>query len=198
MKHQQPPGETTLPAPPSDAEVIEEYRDFFRKEYRSVVRFLLLIGASWEEAEDAAQEAMAVAYGRWSAIEYPAQWVRKVARRCHVKSAQRDRRRPEIEAQVARIPQTEPDEYERLIVGHEWVLEVLRGLPPRQREILAWSLDGYQPKEIGYFLSKKPETVRSNLRAALNKVRLSLQPTALRQRKSYESPGEGGPSDRQA
>jgi RNA polymerase sigma factor (sigma-70 family) len=174
VEDHQAPGEVFLPSKPSDSRAVEGYCEFFQKEYQPVVRFLLRVGATWEEAEDAAQEAMIRAHRTWLALDHPPQWIRKVAWRCYINSVQRERKRRILEAEAARMHREDSHEYDRLIVEHNWLIEILRDLPPRQREILAWSLDGYKPQEIAHFLDMGSATVRSNLRAIRTKLRTSL------------------------
>ncbi|MGQ4389071.1 sigma factor-like helix-turn-helix DNA-binding protein [Streptomyces sp. SAS_270] len=51
------------------------------------------------------------------------------------------------------------------------VLQLLLGLPQRQREVMAWHLDDYRPEEIAEILGLKRATVDSNLRHARGKLR---------------------------
>ncbi|BBJ37380.1 hypothetical protein SSPO_000980 [Streptomyces antimycoticus] len=43
------------------------------------------------------------------------------------------------------------------------VYEALSWLPPRQREVMAWTLDGYRPQEIAQIMGIAPEAARKNL-----------------------------------
>jgi RNA polymerase sigma factor (sigma-70 family) len=43
------------------------------------------------------------------------------------------------------------------------VLRLLDKLPPRQRQVLAWTYEGYTPTEIAEELRLTPEAVRANL-----------------------------------
>jgi RNA polymerase sigma-70 factor (ECF subfamily) len=45
-------------------------------------------------------------------------------------------------------------------------LAMVRGLPLRQHQVMAWTYDGYLPTEIAALLGKDPATVRSTLRDA--------------------------------
>jgi DNA-binding CsgD family transcriptional regulator len=59
-----------------------------------------------------------------------------------------------------------------------FVLRLLAGLPPRQREVMAWTIDGYDPEEIAQLTGKNPATVRSHLRHARTSLKAALvQPT---------------------
>lgn len=45
-------------------------------------------------------------------------------------------------------------------------IALVRSLPARQAQVMAWTYDGYQPTEIAALLGLEPATVRSALRAA--------------------------------
>ncbi|MGS2648340.1 sigma factor-like helix-turn-helix DNA-binding protein [Streptosporangium sp. G12] len=42
-------------------------------------------------------------------------------------------------------------------------METLRSLPPRQRQILAWTMSDFTPSEIAELLGVTPNTVSANL-----------------------------------
>jgi DNA-directed RNA polymerase specialized sigma24 family protein len=46
----------------------------------------------------------------------------------------------------------------------------MRLLPPRQRQVLAWTFDGFKPSEIAAELGLKPEVVRANLKKARHAI----------------------------
>lgn len=153
----------------------DDFDDFFRKEYRRVVKFMMYVEAPVEiqDAEDAVSQAMAQAYARWPLLTHPASWVRKAAQRHYIKNAQADRKRDRTETEAAhldgldRVPaecREEPDERSRVIAA-------LRCLPPAQREVMALTFDGYTPAEIAKLLHQQPDNVRSNLRHARDRLR---------------------------
>lgn len=155
----------------------DDFARFFRTEYPKVVKFVMYAGANFEEADDAVSQAMELAYASWPLLTNPPAWVRTVAVRRYFRNAQNDRRRSNVEAEVARLdyhnrglvsPSGEPDEYNR-------VLTVLRRLPPAQRAVMALCLDGYSPTEIATMLRQDPRTVRSNLRHARSRLRREFQ-----------------------
>ncbi|MEV8524889.1 MULTISPECIES: sigma-70 family RNA polymerase sigma factor [unclassified Streptomyces] len=151
-----------------------DYDDFFRAEFPKTVRYLMRTGASFEEAEDSAQEAMKALLHKWPGCEHPVGWVRTTAWRAYIRKAERDRKRVALESLNARLApaphhqSTHPDEYAQ-------VLKLLRELPPRQREVLALALDGYGTDEIAELLDLKSGTVRSNLRHARAALRSALE-----------------------
>ncbi|MFY1698586.1 sigma factor-like helix-turn-helix DNA-binding protein [Solwaraspora sp. WMMA2101] len=46
------------------------------------------------------------------------------------------------------------------------VIRLLAILPWRQRQVMAWTFDGYQPQEIAVELEITPEAVRASLKLA--------------------------------
>jgi len=141
-----------------------------------LVAFLTWQGARLTDAADLAQETMALAYQHWHTIQQPKQWARRVASRAFW------RRIASIEETLVDQlpdgmplvpPQTDVAAFEQ---RHE-VLRLLALLPPRQRQVMAWTFDGYSPSEIAEELQITPETVRSNLRKARRALAAHLKDT---------------------
>ena len=65
------------------------FTDFYRNHCLRLVRFLMHSGATFEEAQDAAQDTMVAAFERWSTIRDPAAYVRTTALRTSLRSAVR-------------------------------------------------------------------------------------------------------------
>jgi DNA-directed RNA polymerase specialized sigma24 family protein len=72
------------------------------------------------------------------------------------------------------IPREEPPDHgawlsqeasDEIETRHTFLI-LLRSLPAAQREVMAWTYDGYRPTEIAALLGKPPATVRSLLRDA--------------------------------
>ncbi|WP_329294878.1 sigma-70 family RNA polymerase sigma factor [Streptomyces pseudovenezuelae] len=145
----------------------DDFDSFFRKEYRKLVGFLRWIGASQEEAEDSAQTAMLKALVKWTEIEHPRAWVRTAAERHFLRSAVRDLDAPTrairggwgVSEELA-CPES-PSRYEQ-----QSVLALLGKLGYKQRQVMAYYIDGFCPTEIAAIIGDNPATVRSNLRSA--------------------------------
>jgi RNA polymerase sigma factor (sigma-70 family) len=152
------PSPTTRRTPATEA-----FSAFYREHFAALVTFLMYQGARLADAQELAQETMTVAFRSWETIEHPKAWTRRVASRALI------RRIASIDDPVNELPESEALSSERDITDwedrHE-ILRLLRLLPPRQRQVLAWTFDGFSPAQIAAELGLKPEVVRSNLKKA--------------------------------
>jgi RNA polymerase sigma-70 factor (ECF subfamily) len=142
-----------------------DFNAFYQEFVPTLVAFLLWQGAGLHDAADIAQDTMTRAYQYWERIEHPYAWARTVASRAYA------RRIASIEEEhpVDEVPETSPllsDIDVAAFAERHVVLRVLALLPPRQRQVMAWTYDGYKPAEIAEELKIRPEAVRSNLRKA--------------------------------
>jgi RNA polymerase sigma-70 factor (ECF subfamily) len=153
-------GQATHPS-----ERVAAFSAFYREFVPTLVAFLVWQGARLPDAADIAQETMTRAYRDWEHIETPSGWARRVASREYA------RRIASIaEDPVSEMPDTNPllrpgADVAAFEQRHE-VLRLLALLPPRQRQVMAWTYDGYTPMEIAEELKIEPEAVRSSLRKA--------------------------------
>ncbi|SFF53853.1 RNA polymerase sigma-70 factor, ECF subfamily [Actinacidiphila alni] len=145
--------------------VDEEFSAFYRAEVRALVVFLLHHGATLAVAADMAQEAMIQAHRYWATIRAPRAYVRTVAARALARKTASVLEDPvdDVPEPTSLLPR--PDAYADWEDQHV-TLALLRSLPPRQRQVLAWTLDGYTPTEIAEQLSMTPEAVRASLKKA--------------------------------
>lgn len=163
--------------PEADSPRERSFDEFYRAEYKKLVRVLMKQGARFGEAEDAAQVAMADAYRQWKNLRNPAAWVGRAAVRQHIKDRKRESRLKQLVEQVAHEERLDdpaaPDGVDS--DEHARVSELLAQLPPAQRDVMALFLDGYKPQEIAELLGKKPVTVRTNLTQARKSLRQHLE-----------------------
>lgn len=158
------------PAPRQDDD--RSFDGFYRLFIAHLVAFLVWQGAGLADAADLAQEAMIDAYRSWQEIEHPRAWVKRVASRKHARRIAQVERPAEPEA-ISLLLRDEIDvsEWED---RHE-VLRLLNKRPPRQRQVLAWTCDGYTPAEIAAELAISSEAVRSSLARARRSLAIDLQ-----------------------
>ena len=160
---------------PPDAAADDAFAAFYREDLPRLVGFLMMLGARLDEAADVAQEAMARAYRLWTEIKNPPAWVRTVARHEWQNRRMSSREEPiggVSEGSLLLRPSTDVSAWE---TRHD-LLEAAGSLPERQREVIAWALDGYFPAETADVLGITPEAVRASLRKARQALRKLLRP----------------------
>lgn len=158
----------------------EDFSDFYRKSIAKLVAFLVWQGARPVDAADAAQEAMIKAHRHWATIHDPRAWVRRVASREWGRIAHAVEAPAEVE--FANSALLRPDSDIEAVEQRHHVLRLLANLPPRQRQVLAWTLDGYTPTEIAGELDITPEAVRTALFRARRALSGQLKPEIWGQR----------------
>lgn len=146
------------------------FTEFFAADFPSLVGFLCKHGFETEVARDAASEAMLCAFQTWDSIDSPRAWVRQVAIRLATRQVARAR------DGVNRGDWASPDEYAEdklmvLLENTSLIVTVLERLPERQREVMAWSLDGFTHAEIAERLGVRQGTVRSTIRHARKRLK---------------------------
>ena len=145
------------------------FEQFYRQEMAALVRFVRRYGASPYAAADAVHEAFAEAYPKWDSIKAPRAWLRLVAARFYY-------RRKLRETPVDDVPDR-PAIYEDVIeIGEQGrrVFDALAALPERQRQVMAWHLDGYSHAEIAELLSITAAAVRQNFYRARQALKLTF------------------------
>jgi RNA polymerase sigma factor (sigma-70 family) len=173
--------ETVLERPGTDAarsDLLAEPRespDFsacYARELSSLVWFVMSLGADAHRAADVAQSAFAEAFAVWDQIQHPSAWLRRVAGRLYYRNLVTqetsvqdvpDRQGPLSAASVVELH----DEARR-------VLAALADLPPKQRQVMAWTIDGFSPAEIARELDVDPATVRQSLAKARKNLKQQL------------------------
>ncbi|MFF4484548.1 sigma-70 family RNA polymerase sigma factor [Streptomyces sp. NPDC021218] len=130
-----------------------------------LIRFVMRYGATPYEAADAAQAAYIEAFRVWHLIASPAAWLRKVAFRQYLR--QTPRPQEELTDEVPDRPAFSCP-LEKVVLKDEEtrVYEALARLPMRQRQVIAWHLDGFSTNEIANVLDMRPPAVRQNLARA--------------------------------
>jgi RNA polymerase sigma-70 factor (ECF subfamily) len=163
------PAAPSRPARPyaleSETDIAAGFNAFYREVARQLVGFLVLQGARLFDAADITQDTLCKAYQRWDELDAPRAWAFRVASRALVRKIASVREDP-----IAEVPVPSPllrttadlDYWE---LQHD-VIAALDQLPPRQRQVMAWTIYAYTPAEIASELAIKPATVRANLMKA--------------------------------
>jgi RNA polymerase sigma-70 factor (ECF subfamily) len=141
---------------------VEAYSRFYRVYIKRLTTYLVYQGASVHLAAELAQETMTKAYLKWPTITWPRPWAYTVAYKAFIRHATRVVERPVEEVPEPTPVLPRPDEAEAW-VQEQVIVEVLRALPPRQRQVLALTLDGWKPAQIAEMLRIDDAAVRSSL-----------------------------------
>jgi RNA polymerase sigma-70 factor (ECF subfamily) len=153
----------------------KEFTRFYEEDIEKLIAFLIYQGASSTDAREIAQDAMAEAFRLWVGIAFPKSWVRTVASRAYIRRAVANREDPVSEFdESARAARTDDDL--DAFVERDAVVVVLRDLPFRQRQVMAWTWDGYSPGEIAVELGISADTVRASLYKARTALAEGLGP----------------------
>lgn len=144
---------------------VAAFSTFYRTEIKHLVNFLLWMGASLADATNIAQDAMILVYKKWPSIRNHRAWARTVA--------SREYGRQRFSHDIATDPETlslspllyASDDISLWEQRHD-VLQQVAELPERQRQVLAWTLDGFTPQEIAGELGITSDAVRASLRLA--------------------------------
>jgi len=150
----------------------DEFETFFLDNYDSVLRLLVVMTGSHEQATDATQEAFIRAHARWSRVrtyDSPAGWVRRIAINRSRDTFRSDRRRRSRELAQ---PTTQPSEPSEMVEPLTMALDMLAPLSPRQREVASlFYIDDRSVIEIAHILGLNEGTVKSHLSAARSTLR---------------------------
>ncbi|OQR63558.1 hypothetical protein B6E66_13380 [Streptomyces maremycinicus] len=120
-----------------------EFSVFYRANIRPLTGFLIVHGAQVQVAADIAQDVMTDAYRHWTGITHPKAWVYKAASRALVRKV------ASVEEAVDDVPEPStllprPDAIAEWEARHD-ALPMLRSLPMKQRQVMAWTLAGFSP-----------------------------------------------------
>lgn len=149
-----------------------EFSDFCTAYRPSLVALGVVLCGSFQEAEDAAQQALAEARIRWETIRHPKAYTRQIVIRSLTGSRRWWHRARPLPEQEIPLPGGSPvDEHLKVLD----VLAAIRRLPPRQREVM--TLLGQHEltaQEIAQTLGVSVNSVHQNIHVARMKLRLLL------------------------
>jgi RNA polymerase sigma factor (sigma-70 family) len=164
--------ETLRSVTPADIDAIAA---FYEKEMPQLVLFVATISRlDVHAAADIAQTAFERALPRWPGLQYPKAWLYRVAR--HEAIARGEAIRREMPAET--IPD-QPDPTSAAIAAElreeqRQVMACLQQLPPKQREVMTWTLAGFSDAEIAMAMGLTADAVKSNRRYARGSLRKRL------------------------
>ena len=156
--------------PEAEAEDVRSaFSRFYRENVSRIVAYLIYLGAKPEEAAECVQETLIKLLKNWSTVEHPYTWCRTTAAREYI------RRRYSSEEPYEDVPATgtplmAPGTNVDEVLQRHHIAALIDQLPPKQRQVMALTLDGAKPAEIAKDLGLPSDQVRSNLRLARQKL----------------------------
>ena len=176
---------------------LEQLEAFYTTEYPKLVKTLVLLDATVQEAEDAAQKAMAD-FAERSRTErspdHPAAYVQRAAINFFIKERQRERERLPRELQGGHLNiEAHLDEQLTTWEDEQYIKRLLECLTPTQRDVIELVMDGWPAREIAEKLGKSAENVRQHLKNGRDILKLHPEITPLAPRKRPDqSPAQQG------
>jgi RNA polymerase sigma factor (sigma-70 family) len=151
---------------PADIDAIAA---IYEKEMPRLVMFVVTTARlDVHAAADVAQTAFERAVPRWPALENPKAWLYRVARNEAIGRELPAEFIPEQPDPMSAAVMAELRDEQRSVMTH------LKGLPPKQREVMTWTLAGFSDAEIASELGISAEAVKSNRRYARATLRKRL------------------------
>ncbi len=148
------------------------FEEFRHQQYTPLLRWLAARGASFPDAEDAAQMAFTEVWRRWAALASPGGYLHRVAANELVRLWKaRLWHDTALHGSACEASRQAPGDFPGRLQAAV-VRQHLLALPPRQREAMAGCYDGYRDGELAAALDASLATIRSNRRHA----RAALRP----------------------
>jgi RNA polymerase sigma factor (sigma-70 family) len=155
------------------------FEEFFRRSFRDLVKTAMYVGATLQEAEDAADTTLMEMLWPKNAGERSLAYARKAVVNNFIKA--KTRGTPRVARRLierGHVLHQEGIEDRQLTAREddEWVTHVLSGLPPAQREVMELIARGLDREEIAKALGKTREAIRRHLSDARTRLARELNP----------------------
>lgn len=154
---------------------LEQLEVFYTAEYPKLIKILVFLDATVEEAEDAAQKAMADFAKRSKAAgipDHPASYVRRAAVRFFIKERQRERDRLQREIRGGHLViEAHLDDRLATLEDEQYIERLLECLTSTQRQVIRLVMDGLSTHEIAEELGKSDENIRQHLKNARDRLK---------------------------
>ena len=129
-----------------------EFNAFYHAERVPLVRFVMFLGADPDTAEDVVQTAFTRAFPMWHTIRFPQAWLRKVAQNEYFGHCRAAARQTSLDAAPGRADRAAGISaalaLDQQAHTRQFLSAGIAGLPPKQRQVMAWTWDGFSDAEI--------------------------------------------------
>jgi RNA polymerase sigma factor (sigma-70 family) len=153
----------------------EQLRAFYTAEYPKLIKILMFLDATIEEAEDAAQKAMADFVRRSEAMkppDHPVTYVQRAAIHFFIKERQRERERLPRELRGGHlVTGIHFDDQLTNWEDEQYISQILDNLTSTQRQVIKLVMDGLSTREIAEELGKSDETIRQHLKNGRDRLK---------------------------
>jgi RNA polymerase sigma-70 factor (sigma-E family) len=149
-----------------------QFEQFIESHGTGLVRLAYNICGDRERAEDAAQEASVAVYMKWSRLDDPLAYARRVAVNATHDDWRRSSRQDRIGAALRQVPAPAPVSPQQLVLEHDALTTALDELPHGQRSVVVlryWSQ--LSEAETAAVLELSTGTVKSQCSRALVRLR---------------------------
>ncbi len=161
----------------------QAFADLFTYFAPRIKAYLLRLGAEDGLAEELAQEVMIAVWRKAETFDRRqasvSTWVFRIARNRRI-DALRRANKGELDSEdpmLSPAPETPPDEAVSALEREAQVRQAMNELPPQQLELLRLAFfDGLSHSEISKQVDLPLGTVKSRLRLAFSRLRMTLQP----------------------
>lgn len=136
---------------------------FYEREMPRLVLFVTIsTGLDVHAAADVAQAAFEKALPRWPALHNPRAWLHRVAEREALARCEAVRREVPVDVVPDRPDQLSAALAAELRAEQREVMAHLRSLPPKQRQVMTWTLAGFGDAEIADALGLSTDAVKQS------------------------------------
>lgn len=136
---------------------------FYGREISRLVLFVTVsTGLDIHAAADVAQAAFEKALPRWPTLRNPRAWLYRVAYHEALARCEAVRREVPVDALPDRPDQLSAALAAELRAEQREVLTLLQGLPPKQRQVMTWTLAGFADAEIADALGLSTSAVKQS------------------------------------
>ncbi len=136
---------------------------FYEREMPRLVLFVTIsTGLDIHAAADVAQAAFEKALPRWSTLRNPRAWLCRVAQHEALARCEAVRREVPVDVVPDRPDQLSAAMAAELRAEQREVISHLRGLPPKQRQVMTWTLAGFGDAEIAETLGLSTDAVKQS------------------------------------
>ena len=154
---------------------LEHLEKFYTAQYPRLIKFLVLLDATEQEAEDAVQKAMLDFWTRCrsgKAPEHPVAYVQRAAFRFFIKERQRERERLPRELRGGHLVIEEHlDDGMEELEDNQYIERLLEYVTPVQRSVIKLIMDGLSTHEIAEKLGKSDANIRQHLKNGRDRLK---------------------------